>query len=60
MFNNYYRLNESRWELPEEDNNFIYPNYGYDINDIKKDKNFKYKRGWDKKIIEEVTRFYND
>ncbi len=40
MYNKYYKLNESRWELPEENDifKFKYPNYGYDINDIKNAK----------------------
>jgi hypothetical protein len=60
MFNKYYRLNESRWELPEENEYFQYPNYGYDKEeyDYIKEKNLK--EGWDKHIIKELTKFYNE
>ncbi len=52
MYNKYYRLNESRWVLPEEDDLFKYPDYGYDkeeYNYIKEIRNLK--EGWDKGII---------
>ncbi len=60
MYNKYYRLNESRWELPEENEYFQYPNYGYDKEeyDYIKEKNLK--EGWDKHIIKELTKFYNE
>ncbi len=55
MFNKYYRINESRWALPDEDG-IIYSNYE---DGIKNDR-LKNDEGWDKGIKEELERFYNE
>ncbi len=59
MYNKYYRLNESRWELPEESEIFTLPDYSYYKD---KDKHIhiskNLEKGWDKDIIEELTHFY--
>lgn len=34
MYNNYYRLNESRWKLPDEGEYFKFPDYENDKYEI--------------------------
>ncbi len=57
MFNKFYRLNESRWELPEERDIFKYPNYNKDIYDVKYSK-YKFFEERDNEIIDYLKEFY--
>ncbi len=58
MYNKFYRLNESRWELPEENEYFKYPDYGYKKRD--RYNNFEnLKEGWDEDIKHELRKFYD-
>ncbi len=63
MYNKYYRLNESRWELPEENEYFKFPDYENDKHEIidRYENYIEYEENnLEEKIVKELNKFYKD